>query len=75
MITPGTNAGSRSGRKSTLAISLQPFRLWVGCHITSLLQAIEAFIASWNQNAAPFEWTKQEVNQQEMKRSYADLCN
>jgi hypothetical protein len=40
-----------------------------------LVQAIEAFIASWNQNAAPFEWTKQEVNQQEMKRSYACLCN
>ena len=25
------------------------------------IQAIEAFIASWNQNAAPFEWTKKEV--------------
>ena len=43
--------------------------------VRMLVQAIEAFIASWNQNAAPFEWTKQEVNQQEMKRSYADLCN
>ena len=39
-----------------------------------LVQAIEAFIASWNQNAAPFEWTKKEVKQQEMKSSYADLC-
>ena len=42
--------------------------------VRMLVQALEAFIASWNQNAAPFEWTKKEVNQQEMKRSYADLC-
>jgi hypothetical protein len=25
-----------------------------------LIEAIEAFVASWNQNAAPFEWTKAE---------------
>src|SRR6202023_3491167 len=43
--------------------------------VRMLVQTIEAFIASWNQNAAPFEWTKKEVHQQEMKRSYADLCN
>ena len=42
--------------------------------VRMLIQAIEAFIASWNQNAAPFEWTKKEVKQQEMKSSYADLC-
>jgi transposase len=42
--------------------------------VRMLVQAIEAFIASWNQNAAPFEWTKKEVKQQEMKSSYADLC-
>ena len=30
---------------------------------------------SWSQSAAPFEWTKHEVNQQEMKYSYAYLCN
>ena len=40
-----------------------------------LVQAIEAFIESWNQNAAPFEWTKHEVHQQDLKRSYADLCH
>jgi len=40
-----------------------------------LIQAIEAFIASWNQNAAPFEWTKHEVRQQDMKYYYSDLCN
>src|SRR4030088_1248533 len=43
--------------------------------VRMLVQTIEAFIASWNQNAAPFEWTKKEVHQQEMKRSYAYLCN
>src|SRR6478672_11082016 len=43
--------------------------------VRMLVQAIEAFIASWNQNADPIEWTKKEVHQQEMKRSYADLCN
>jgi hypothetical protein len=32
-----------------------------GANFTSvrmLIEAIEAFVASWNQNAAPFEWTK-----------------
>ena len=43
--------------------------------VRMLVQAIEAFIGCWNQNAAPFEWTKHEVHQQAMKRSYADLCN
>jgi transposase len=43
--------------------------------VRMLVQAMEAFIGRWNQNAAPFEWTKHEVHQQEMKRSYADLCN
>jgi hypothetical protein len=40
-----------------------------------LIEAIEAFVASWNQNAAPFEWTKADVHQQQMKRSYSYLCN
>jgi hypothetical protein len=43
--------------------------------VRMLIQAIEAFIASWNQNAAPFEWTKHEVRQQDMKYYYSDLCN
>ena len=34
--------------------------------VRMLIEAIEAFIASWNQNAAPFEWTKAEVHQQQM---------
>jgi hypothetical protein len=48
-----------------------------GANFTSvrmLIEAIEAFVASWNQNAAPFEWTKVEVRQQPMKRYYFDLC-
>jgi hypothetical protein len=32
-----------------------------------LIEAIETFIASWNQHATPFEWTKEEVHQQQMK--------
>jgi hypothetical protein len=40
-----------------------------------LIKAIEAFIAKWNQNAAPFEWTKREVHQQEMKHNYSNLRN
>src|SRR6266446_6720913 len=43
--------------------------------VRMLIEAIEAFVASWNQNAAPFEWTKAEVHQQQMKRYYSDLCN
>ena len=39
------------------------------------IEAIAAFVASWNQNAAPFEWTKAEVHRQQMKRYYSDLCN
>jgi transposase len=40
-----------------------------------LVEAIEAFVASWNQKAAPFEWTKAEVHQQQMKTYYSDLRN
>jgi hypothetical protein len=43
--------------------------------VSTLIEAIEAFVASWNQDASPFEWTKAEVHQQKMKRSYSDLCN
>jgi hypothetical protein len=48
-----------------------------GANFTSvrmLIEAIEAFVASWNQHAAPFEWTKAEVHQQQMKRYYSYLC-
>jgi hypothetical protein len=40
-----------------------------------LVEAIEAFVASWNQKATPFEWTKAEVHQQQIKRYYSDLRN
>ena len=43
--------------------------------VRTLIEAIEAFVASWNQDASPFEWTKAEVHQQQMKRSYSDLRN
>ena len=43
--------------------------------VRMLVQAIEAFIESWNQKAAPFEWTKHEVHQQDLQRSYAYLCH
>jgi transposase len=43
--------------------------------VEMLTKAIEAFIAKWNQNAAPFEWTKREVHQQGMKNYYSNLRN
>jgi hypothetical protein len=43
--------------------------------VRRLVEAIEAFVASWNQKAAPFEWTKAEVHQQQMKTYYSDLRN
>jgi transposase len=43
--------------------------------VRMLVEAIEAFVASWNQKAAPFEWTKAEVHQQQMKTYYSDLRN
>ena len=43
--------------------------------VKMLIEAIETFIAGWNQHATPFEWTKEEVHQQQMKRSYSNLRN
>ena len=40
--------------------------------VKMLVEAIETFIASWNQHATPFEWTKEEVHQQQMKHSYSN---
>lgn len=36
-------------------------------------QAIDAFVETYNQWAAPFEWTKSEVHPGKLKASYADL--
>ena len=41
--------------------------------VEMLIKAIEAFIAKWNDNAAPFEWTKREVHRQDMRHNYANL--
>jgi transposase len=43
--------------------------------VKMLIEAIETFVASWNQHATPFEWTKEEVHQQQMKHSYSNLRN
>ena len=43
--------------------------------VKMLIEAIQSFVASWNQHASPFEWTKEEVHQQQMKYSYSNLCN
>src|SRR5215472_1877169 len=43
--------------------------------VETLIKAIEAFISKWNQEAAPFEWTKREVHPQGMKCSYANVRN
>ena len=37
-------------------------------------QAIDNFVNTYNQTAAPFEWTKAVVHPSVPKRSYADLC-
>jgi transposase len=41
--------------------------------IRQLREAIDRFIAAWNPNAHPFEWTKEVVRQVPLKKRYADL--
>jgi transposase len=41
---------------------------------TQLREAIDAFINAYNQQAAPFEWTKAAVKQQSFRHNIADLC-
>ena len=43
--------------------------------VKMLIDAIEVFTARWNEHAIPFEWTKEEVHQQQMKYSYSNLRN
>jgi transposase len=43
--------------------------------VKMLIEAIETFVANWNQHATPFEWIKEEVQQQQMKHSYSNLRN
>lgn len=40
-----------------------------------LVQAIEAFIAAYNQSASPFVWRKREVKGSQLKNTIANLCN
>jgi len=37
-------------------------------------EAIDRFLEAYNQDAAPFEWTKQVVHPAPLKKTYADLC-
>ena len=43
--------------------------------VKQLRKAIDDFIKSYNQDAAPFEWRKQNVVAKPLNQSYADLCN
>lgn len=42
-------------------------------NVRQLRQAIDRFIAAYNETAAPFEWTKAEVHQQKLHHTYAEL--
>jgi hypothetical protein len=41
--------------------------------ITQLRKHIDAFVASYNQTARPFAWSKSEVHQKCLKPRFADL--
>jgi hypothetical protein len=43
--------------------------------VQQLREAIDAFIAVYNPQAVPFEWTKREVRSVEPKYKYAYLVN
>jgi transposase len=43
--------------------------------VRQLREAIDAFIAAYNPQAFPFEWTKRDVRPVEPKHKYADLYN
>jgi len=43
--------------------------------IDQLVQAIEAFIASYNQSAAPFVWRKREVKGSQLRNTLVNLRN
>ncbi len=43
--------------------------------ITSFRQAIDDFVAAYNQKAAPFEWKKAVVFPSRPVSKYSDLCN
>lgn len=43
--------------------------------IEQLVQAIETFIAAYNQSASPFVWRKREVKGAQLRNTIANLCN
>jgi transposase len=43
--------------------------------IEKLVQAIEAFIAAYNQSASPFVWRKREVKGSQLRNTIVNLCN
>lgn len=43
--------------------------------IEQLVQAIESFIATYNQSASPFVWRKREVKGAQLRNTIANLCN
>lgn len=43
--------------------------------VEQLVQAIEAFIAAYNQSASPFVWRKREVKGAQLRNTIANLCN
>lgn len=38
-------------------------------------EAIDRFVAAYNQDASPFEWTKRTIHPVGFKKYYSDLCN
>lgn len=40
-----------------------------------LIQAIEAFVAAYNETASPFVWRKREVRGAQLRNTIANLCN
>ena len=58
--------------------SILSSRALAGASFTSprqLRQQIDAFITAYNQDAHPFEWTKQVVFSKHPRTKYANLCN
>ncbi len=43
--------------------------------VKQLIEQIDAFIAAYNEQAAPFEWTKVNFRAKSLAGKYSDLCN
>jgi transposase len=40
-----------------------------------LVEAIQAFLSSYNQSASPFKWCKREVKGSQLRNTIVNLCN